>query len=61
MICYSPTGATKLIERLREDYDIEAKFWGDRMKESLSVSLMTNIWRQQWNLYIVAANHAIIC
>ena len=52
MICYSPTGATKLIERLCEDYDIEVKFWGDRMKESLGVSLMTNIRRHQWNLYI---------
>ena len=49
MICYSPTGTTKLIERLCEDYDIEVKFWGDRMKESLGVSLMTNIRRHQWN------------
>ena len=45
MICYSPTEATKLIERLCEDYDIEVKFWGDRMKEILGVSLMKSIGR----------------
>ena len=40
MVCYSPAGTTKLIDRLCEDHDIEVKFWGDLLKESLCVRLI---------------------
>lgn len=41
MICYSPSGTTKLIDSLCEDHDVEVKVWGDQMKEALDVSAFT--------------------
>lgn len=43
MICYSPSGTTKLIDKLCEDHDVEVKFWGDQMKEALDVSVLLDL------------------
>ena len=40
MICYSPSGTTKLVDTLCDDFDVEVKMWSDLMKENISVSSM---------------------
>lgn len=37
MVSFSLPGTVKLIDRLSEDYDVDALFWSDNFKEAVEV------------------------